>query len=86
MLNSFVLFYCHLDRWVPECAGLFVANKLCWCHLVPKSEHESNAVVRQFFGSVHQLMSLHLRQLVYNSLADLVDFFLIHAVSAIDDL
>ncbi|XP_068100920.1 dynein axonemal heavy chain 3 [Hyperolius riggenbachi] len=66
------------NKWIPTCASLFVSEKDKWIHLVPQNEDDSTAQVQEFFASVSSLMSLQLREMVINSLQDLLSFFSIH--------
>ena len=80
---------CFLYRWIPTCAQLFVSRKEQWIHFAPKSDYDSSRNIEEYFASVASFMSLQLRELVINSLKDLVSFFMIHKVcrgSAVDSL
>nr|KAG5713480.1 hypothetical protein BaRGS_025028 [Batillaria attramentaria] len=69
----------HLRKsWIPTCAKLFIDNQECWQHLVPPSEGDSTELVQEFFSCVASLMSIQLRSMVINSLADFLSFFQIH--------
>lgn len=69
----------HLRKsWIPTCAKLFIDNQECWQHLVPPSESDSTDLVQEFFACVASLMSIQLRSMVINSLADFLTFFQIH--------
>ncbi|XP_070580768.1 dynein axonemal heavy chain 3-like [Ptychodera flava] len=65
-------------RWIPTCAQLFLAKKELWAHLVPVIETDSTIRVQEFFACVAALMSIQLRGMVINSLADFLTFFQIH--------
>lgn len=47
---------------------------------MPQNEEDSAVQVEEFFACVSSLMSLQLREMVINSLKDLVSFFNIHKV------
>ncbi|XP_077979573.1 dynein axonemal heavy chain 3-like isoform X2 [Glandiceps talaboti] len=64
--------------WIPSCAQLFVSLKDLWAHLVPQIETDSTHRVQEFFACVASLMSIQLRGMVINSLADFLTFFEIH--------
>ncbi|XP_073447160.1 dynein axonemal heavy chain 3 isoform X2 [Aquarana catesbeiana] len=66
------------NKWIPACASLFMSHKDKWIHLVPQNEEDSAVQVQEFFACVSSLMSLQLREMVINSLKDLVSFFNIH--------
>ncbi|XP_015683342.1 dynein heavy chain 3, axonemal-like, partial [Protobothrops mucrosquamatus] len=65
-------------RWIPRCAELFVEQKEKWLHLAPQNDLDSSQQIEEYFASVAILMSLQLREMVINSLEDLLDFFKIH--------
>lgn len=65
--------------WLPACAKVFIDNKHFWQHLIPQDDGESTQLVQQFFACVASLMSLQLREMVVNSLADFLEFFEVHA-------
>ncbi|KAJ8245818.1 hypothetical protein GJAV_G00260630 [Gymnothorax javanicus] len=67
-----------LNKWLPECASLFITNKDLWFPLVPQSERVPPVRAKEFFFSVASLMSRQLRSLVVSSLEDLLHFFLLH--------
>lgn len=58
---------------------MFVEKKHLWERLIPQSDGDSTALVQKFFGCVASLMSIQLREMVVNSLADFLKFFQIHA-------
>ncbi|XP_068952632.1 dynein axonemal heavy chain 3 [Petaurus breviceps papuanus] len=66
------------DRWIPTCAQHFISQKDHWLRFAPKSDFESSRIIEEYFASVASFMSLQLRELVINSLKDLVEFFMIH--------
>ncbi|XP_070617336.1 dynein axonemal heavy chain 3 isoform X3 [Erythrolamprus reginae] len=65
-------------RWIPRCADLFVEQKEKWLHLAPQNDFDSSQQIEEYFASVAILMSLQLREMVINSLEDLLNFFKIH--------
>lgn len=71
-----------IDRWVPQCAKLFLANKHLWTYLIPTSEVESTELVQHLYSCVATLMSRQLRNLVINSLHDLLEYFNLYKVSS----
>ncbi|XP_078413797.1 dynein axonemal heavy chain 3 [Cetorhinus maximus] len=64
--------------WVPTCATLFLTHKEKWMHLVPQNDCDSTQQVKEFFACAASIMSLQLRELVVNSLKDLLSFFTVH--------
>ena len=52
-----------------------------WFHLVPPNDTDSTERVRDLFACVATMMSRQLRELVLDSLAEFLDFFLLHQVS-----
>ncbi|GCC38553.1 hypothetical protein chiPu_0017068 [Chiloscyllium punctatum] len=64
--------------WVPTCATLFLTHKEKWMHLVPQNDCDSTQRVKEFFACAGSIMSLQLRELVFNSLEDLLSFFTVH--------
>ncbi|XP_053550231.1 dynein axonemal heavy chain 3 [Bombina bombina] len=66
------------NKWIPNCAKRFIAEKDKWIHLVPQNDNDSTLLVQEFFSCVGALMSLQLRRMVINSLQDLLSFFSIH--------
>ncbi|KAL0984291.1 hypothetical protein UPYG_G00139540 [Umbra pygmaea] len=66
------------NRWLPQCASLFVTNKDLWLPLVPQSESAAPVSAQEFFSCAAALMSLQLRSLVIASLHDLLEFFTLH--------
>ncbi|XP_041362756.1 dynein heavy chain 3, axonemal-like isoform X2 [Gigantopelta aegis] len=64
--------------WIPKCAQVFQEKKDMWQYLVPPNDTDSTEVVEEFFSSVAALMSIQLRSMVINSLADFLEFFQIH--------
>lgn len=53
-----------------------------WLHFAPQRDCDSSEKVKSYFSSVAALMSLQLREMVINSLEDLLAFFMIHKVCA----
>jgi len=49
-----------------------------WDHLIPQNDGDSTLLVQSFFCCVASLMSIQLREMVVNSLADFLEFFQIH--------
>ncbi|XP_053132344.1 dynein axonemal heavy chain 3 isoform X3 [Hemicordylus capensis] len=66
------------NRWIPTCAELFIDQKEKWLHFAPQSDLDSSQPIEEYFASVAMLMSLQLREMVINSLEDLLSFFKIH--------
>ncbi|XP_059139620.1 dynein axonemal heavy chain 3-like isoform X2 [Physella acuta] len=64
--------------WIPTCAKLFVDYKEVWQDLVPPGEYDNTDMIQEFFSCVSSLMSLQLRSMVINSLADFLNFFRRH--------
>ncbi|EDV27935.1 uncharacterized protein TRIADDRAFT_52992 [Trichoplax adhaerens] len=64
-----------INRWVPECAKQFLTNKQLWTYLIPASEVESTELVQHLYSCVATLMSRQLRNLVMDSLRDLLEYF-----------
>ena len=69
-----------VPSWIPTCAKLFIDQQECWQHLVPPNDGDSTELVEEFFSCVAALMSIQLRSMVINSLADFLAFFQIHQV------
>ncbi|KAG7492071.1 hypothetical protein MATL_G00010690 [Megalops atlanticus] len=67
-----------LNKWIPECASLFITYKELWFPLVPRSERVAPVRAQEFFHCAAALMSLQLRSLVVSSLQDLLQFFMLH--------
>ncbi|XP_074137053.1 dynein axonemal heavy chain 3 isoform X1 [Sminthopsis crassicaudata] len=67
-----------LEKWIPKCAQHFISQKHHWLRFAPKSDFDSSRIIEEYFASVASFMSLQLRELVINSLKDLVEFFMIH--------
>ncbi|XP_035261919.1 dynein heavy chain 3, axonemal [Anguilla anguilla] len=67
-----------LNKWLPECASLFINYTDLWFPLVPQSERVAPVRAQEFFYCVASLMSLQLRSLVVSSLQDLLHFFMLH--------
>ncbi|KAJ8399893.1 hypothetical protein AAFF_G00406230 [Aldrovandia affinis] len=67
-----------LNKWLPECASLFITYKELWLPLVPQSERVAPIRAQEFFYCVASLMSLQLRSMVVSSLHDLLHFFMLH--------
>uniref|UniRef100_A0A8C6Y1D3 Uncharacterized protein n=1 Tax=Naja naja TaxID=35670 RepID=A0A8C6Y1D3_NAJNA len=65
-------------RWIPRCADLFIEQKEKWLHLAPQNDLDSCQQIEEYFAAVAILMSLQLREMVINSLGDLLNFFKIH--------
>lgn len=61
--------------WIPKCAKIIIELKECWKNLVPTEEDASLEMPMRFFGSIAILMSNQLRDLVVDSLDELVQFF-----------
>ncbi|XP_028942182.1 dynein heavy chain 3, axonemal-like, partial [Antrostomus carolinensis] len=66
------------NRWIPTCASIFLDQKRKWLHFAPENDCDSSQRVESYFHSVAALMSLQLREMVVNSLEDLLAFFMIH--------
>lgn len=66
--------------WIPTCAKMCLDKKDLWHHLLPQYNSQSEEYIRGFFSTVASLMSLQLREMVINSLADFLAFFEIHKV------
>ncbi|XP_061330226.1 dynein axonemal heavy chain 3 isoform X2 [Pezoporus flaviventris] len=66
------------NHWIPACASIFRDQKREWLHFAPKNDCDSSEQVESYFYSVASLMSLQLREMVVNSLEDLLAFFMIH--------
>ncbi|XP_010001540.1 PREDICTED: dynein heavy chain 3, axonemal [Chaetura pelagica] len=66
------------NKWIPACASIFLDQKKKWLHLAPKTDYDSPQQVESYFRSVAALMSLQLREMVINSLEDLLAYFTIH--------
>uniref|UniRef100_A0A8C0VQ27 Dynein axonemal heavy chain 3 n=1 Tax=Cyanistes caeruleus TaxID=156563 RepID=A0A8C0VQ27_CYACU len=75
-----ILFHC---RWIPACASVFIDQRNMWLHFAPERDSDSSEKVESYFNSVAALMSLQLREMVINSLEDLLAFFMIHKVCAV---
>lgn len=58
---------------------MFIEKKQLWEHFIPQNDGDSTTLVQSFFGCVASLMSVQLREMVVNSLADFLEFFCIHA-------
>lgn len=71
-------------RWIPACAQILIEHRQEWTYLVPNSEGDSAALVQQFFACLAALMSMQLRSLVINSLADFVSFLYLYQVMLIE--
>ena len=67
--------------WIPTCAKVFLDKNELWQDLVPPGADDSTELVEEFFACVAALMSIQLRSMVINSLADFLAFFAIHKVS-----
>ncbi|XP_074775748.1 dynein axonemal heavy chain 3 [Athene noctua] len=66
------------NEWIPTCASIFLDQKRKWLHFAPENDFDSSQRVESYFHSVSTLMSLQLREMVVNSLEDLLAFFMIH--------
>uniref|UniRef100_A0A8C3QX22 Uncharacterized protein n=1 Tax=Cyanoderma ruficeps TaxID=181631 RepID=A0A8C3QX22_9PASS len=66
------------NKWIPTCASIFIARRNMWLHFAPQRDSDSPEKVESYFSSVAALMSLQLREMVINSLEDLLAFFMIH--------
>ncbi|NXT35371.1 DYH3 protein, partial [Pelecanoides urinatrix] len=66
------------NKWIPTCASIFLDQKRKWLHFAPENDCDSSQQVESYFHSVATLMSLQLREMVVNSLEDLLAFFMIH--------
>lgn len=66
------------------CAKVFVDKNTLWQDLVPPSDTDSTQLVEEFFACVAALMSIQLRSMVINSLADFLKFFETHKVLFVD--
>ncbi|KAK2495200.1 hypothetical protein MC885_014560, partial [Smutsia gigantea] len=67
-----------LNKWIPTCTQLFISQKEQWVHFAPKNNYDSSCNIEEYFATVSSFMSLQLRELVIQSLEDLVSFFMIH--------
>nr|XP_036848129.1 dynein heavy chain 3, axonemal [Manis javanica] len=67
-----------LNKWIPTCTQLFISQKEQWVHFAPKSNCDSSCYIEEYFATVSSFMTLQLRELVIQSLEDLVSFFMIH--------
>ncbi|XP_030068202.1 dynein axonemal heavy chain 3 [Microcaecilia unicolor] len=65
-------------KWIPACASLFFTHKDKWIHFAPQNDDDSTEQVQQLFASAASLMSLHLREMVLNSLQDFFSVFNVH--------
>lgn len=72
--------WCYFS-WIPTCAKVFLEKNELWQDLVPPGADDSTELVEEFFACVAALMSIQLRSMVINSLADFLAFFAIHKVS-----
>ncbi|KAJ7400487.1 hypothetical protein BTVI_105082 [Pitangus sulphuratus] len=66
------------NKWIPTCASVFIDQKNKWLHFAPERDSDSSQRVESYFGSVAALMSLQLREMVVNSLEDLLEVFMTH--------
>lgn len=80
LLKTSLIFHC---SWIPTCASIFRDQKREWLHFAPKNDCDSSEQVESYFYSVASLMSLQLREMVVNSLEDLLAFFMTHKVYAV---
>jgi len=69
--------------WIPTCAKIFVDKNELWQDLVPPNDTDPTILVEEFFASVAALMSIQLRSMVINSLADFLEFFETHKVMTV---
>ncbi|XP_030596674.1 dynein heavy chain 3, axonemal isoform X2 [Archocentrus centrarchus] len=67
-----------IQKWLPQCASLFLNFEDLWLPLIPKSEAVASVIVQEFFNCVAALMTLQLRSLVVSSLQDFLKYFEIH--------
>ena len=58
-----------------------MSKKELWGYLVPQNDIDSTQRVQEFFACVAALMSIQLRSMVINSLADFLAFYQIHEVN-----
>ncbi len=61
--------------WIPQCAKTILDLKDKWKNLVPTGEDESLELPMRFFSSISSEMSNQLRNLVYDSIEELVEYF-----------
>ncbi|NXC38348.1 DYH3 protein, partial [Penelope pileata] len=66
------------NKWIPTCASILLDEKRKWLHFAPENDYDSPERIESYFSSVAALMSLQLREIVVNSLEDLLTFFMIH--------
>lgn len=62
-------------QWIPKCARIILEHKDYWKQLVPVDEDESLDLPMRFFSAISTLMSNQLRNMVVDSLHELVNFF-----------
>nr|XP_026696681.1 dynein heavy chain 3, axonemal [Ciona intestinalis] len=67
-----------IKQWIPSAVKLFHLHKDVWIHLVPLNDNDSTVQVQEFFACAASLMSNQLREMVINSLSDLMNFFKMH--------
>ncbi|XP_033109939.1 dynein heavy chain 3, axonemal-like isoform X2 [Anneissia japonica] len=63
--------------WIPTCAQIISNYRHLWLHL---HGLESTQRLQEFFACIAALMSIQLRSMVIESLADFLEFFKIHMV------
>ncbi len=61
-------------KWIPTCAQAILELKEYWKNYVPSSDDESLELPMKFFATIASEMSNQLRNLVYDSLAEFVEF------------
>ncbi|CAH1793734.1 unnamed protein product, partial [Owenia fusiformis] len=65
-------------KWIPTCAKMFLDKPELWQPLVPPGDNDPTDLVQELFSCVAALMSIQLRSMVINTLADFLTFFQIH--------
>ena len=71
--------YIDFCSWIPSCANVLEELKDKWTHLIPIT-HDTSQLIYSFFSCVASVMSLHLRSMVLESLADFLEFLKIYKV------
>ena len=61
-------------KWIPTCAQAILELKENWKNYVPHTDDESLDLPMKFFAAISSEMSNQLRELVYDSLAEFVEF------------
>lgn len=61
-------------KWIPTCAQAILDLKEYWKNLVPTGDDESLEMPMKFFSAISSEMSNQLRNLVFDSLAEFVEF------------